>query len=134
MQVNSMTIGQAASCSLVLAHPTVSQWHASVELDGDGYLWVNDNRSREGTFLHRAGAWIRIGRATLCRGDSIRFGDHEVMPDQLLSLFGTGRGARLRTGARPFVALKAGQDARPDGPHMSPRRNPHTGKIEDIQP
>jgi pSer/pThr/pTyr-binding forkhead associated (FHA) protein len=133
------TCGRETSCALVLEDSTVSRLHARIELADDGLVCVHDNESQNGTFLKRNDHWIRIRKAMLCIGDSIRFGDIEVSLDRLIAVFGQRSNARLE--ARHFPLRHGNKTARavtgkPDhGPVLhKPRRNPSTGKIEEDSP
>jgi len=130
------TCGRDPGCDLVLDHPTLSRWHARLELAADGLVWVHDADSSNGTFVNRNDTWVRIKKAVLCIGDRLRFGDVEVPLHELTAIFGRHANTRLEekrfrvTHARKTVRPAAGQ---PDhGPVMNkPRRNPVTGKIEE---
>ena len=135
----SRTCGRETSNDLVLEHLTVSRVHAVVSLAQDGYVWLQDQDSGNGTFVQRCGTWLRVQKAMLCAGDTVRFGDCEVGLEQLTSLFDNAR--RLRLGERQLPLqtrqIPAGmRDALHDpGERLSkPRRNPVTGKIEDKPP
>ena len=137
--MNLKTIGRSGACDLVLEHPSVSRVHARLELAGDGYLWLLDNHSSNGTHLQRIGEWIRVSKVSLCVADRIRFGAHEVPLERLARLSGAASNARLRPCRHPLPAAHwdAGQlekqRGRETGGHR-PRRNPVTGKIEDTLP
>jgi predicted component of type VI protein secretion system len=138
-KATSRTCGRDASNDLVLEHDTVSRVHAVVTLAQDGYLWLHDQASSNGTFLQRCGTWLRVEKAMLCAGDTVRLGDCELGLERLTRLFGNAR--RLRLGERQLPLqtrqIPAGmRDALHDpGERLSkPRRNPVTGKIEDKPP
>lgn len=133
------TCGREPTCDLVLEHSTLSRLHAQIELAADGLVSVYDVGSSNGTFLNRNDQWIRVRRATLCIGDRIRFGDIEVPLESLTAVF--GKHARTRLEARHFPPRRGKAVARPltgqvdHGPALhKPRRNPATGKIEEIHP
>jgi pSer/pThr/pTyr-binding forkhead associated (FHA) protein len=134
--LNVKTIGRETSCDLVIEHTTASRLHARVELAEDGSVWVVDADSRNGTFLNRNDASIRIHKVTLCVGDRIRFGDHEVPLQYLTAVF--GRRANIRLGEQHF-SLRHGQKSTTPatgwdepGPSLQkPKRNPLTGQIEE---
>lgn len=134
--MKSKTCGRDPACDLIIEHPTVSRFHASIELAEDGLVWVRDEASSNGTFLQRCDTWIRINRAGLCIGDGIRFGEHAVDLQQLTSLFASE--ANVRLADRPFALQKkhiaAGEQAGLNDagePLRKPRRNPATGRIEE---
>lgn len=129
--------GRDPSCDLVVDDPALSRLHARVELADDGLVSINDAGSSNGTFVNRNDCWIRIRRVHLCIGDRIRFGDTEVPLERLTAVF--GRRANIRLEARRFPVRRGknvtvppkGQAER--GPSLhKPRRNPATGRIEEI--
>ena len=131
-----INIGRANTCELVLEHKTVSRRHARVERSDDGRLSIQDNDSRNGTFLNRSGHWIRAGRIQLCREDKLRFGAAEEDPQQLVSLFGPANrvwlpGVSQVLETAGFETLTSGSKA---ARIQKPRRNPLTGKIEENYP
>jgi pSer/pThr/pTyr-binding forkhead associated (FHA) protein len=120
----------------VLDQPTVSRFHAQIELGEDGLVCIQDTDSKNGTFLNRNDCWIRVRRVTMCIGDRIRFGDCEVPLENLTAVFGNRSGARLGAKSFPLLSGKTGArlfaDLSDRGSLLSrPRRNPATGKIED---
>ncbi len=132
----SKTIGRESSCDLALEYPAISRLHARIELLDDGLVSVHDAGSQNGTFLNRNDTWIRVRKVTLCIGDRIRFGGHEVPLDRLTAVFGDRSNARLE--AKHFPLRQASQAARsvtdmsdPGAGLQKPRRNPLTGKIEE---
>jgi len=134
--LNVKTIGRETSCDLVIEHSSASRQHASIELSADGSVWLADADSRNGMFLNRNDAWIRVSRVTLCVGDRVRFGDHEVPLHQLTALFGkraiVSLGEQhfsLRQGKRTNTKKSGWDDP---GPSLQkPQRNPVTGQIEE---
>lgn len=68
-QVNPIVIGREADCSIHLPHPTVSLYHAILELTPSGVLVVQDLASATGVFLN--GRRIRKGKPIR---DGDRFG------------------------------------------------------------
>jgi len=128
--------GRDTSCDLVLGDPTVSRFHARIELADDGLVSIVDMDSRNGVFLKRNDAWIRIKRVTLCIDDHIRLGEHDVPLEKLTAVFGKRSNAKL--GPRHFSLRHGVKDARSfadmfdSEPAMrKPKRNPVTGKIEE---
>jgi pSer/pThr/pTyr-binding forkhead associated (FHA) protein len=120
------TCGRDPACDLVVEHPTVSRFHARIELADDGVVWVEDDHSCNGTHLKRCDNWTRIYKASLCIGDSIRFGDFEVPLEQVTALFAGEAKVRLRARRFPFQVKAA-----PGEQIQKPRRNPVTGKVEE---
>ena len=120
------TCGRDSTCDLVVDHATVSRIHARVSLAGDGVVWIQDNVSSNGTFLNRCEKWTRIGKASLCIGDGIRFGDFEVPLEQITALFTGQTKVRLRARRFPFQVKSA-----PVEQILKPRRNPATGRVEE---
>ncbi len=138
MKISGKTIGRASECDLVLEHDSVSRLHADIEVTQEGYLAVQDAHSSNGTFLHRNGRWIRTRKVILGNQDRIRFGDHEVTMDQLVSLFGGHSRVRLREGysvrGKPLLFDHFPADLpRPKIVLENPRRNPLTGTIEEVK-
>lgn len=132
----SVNCGRDSANDLVLEHPAISRFHATITLDGDGSVWIGDNASSNGTFLLRCGKWLQVERVMLCAGDRVRLGDCEVPIEQLTAVFGDA--PRLRLGERQFQwqakqISPASRDAlREAGERLEkPRRNPVTGKIEE---
>ncbi|MCW8927110.1 MAG: FHA domain-containing protein [Xanthomonadales bacterium] len=120
------TCGRDPACDLVIEHPSVSRFHARIELAEDGVVWVQDDASSNGTFLHRCDSWTRIGKASLCIGDGIRLGEYELPLEQITALFSGAAKVRLRTRRFPFQ-VKPATVERID----KPRRNPATGRVEE---
>lgn len=120
------TCGRDPACDLVVEHPSVSRSHARIELADDGVVWVRDDASSNGTFLHRCDSWTRIGRASLCIGDGIRFGDLEVPLEQITTMFSGEAKLRLRARRFPFQTKPT-----PAERIHKPRRNPATGRVEE---
>jgi len=138
MKNSGKTIGRAGECDLVLEHDSVSRLHADIEVTQEGYLAVQDAHSSNGTFLHRNGRWIRTRKAILGNQDRIRFGDHEVTLDRLVSLFGSHSRVRLREGysvrGKPLLFDHLPADLpKPKIVLENPRRNPLTGNIEEVK-
>jgi len=128
--------GRDTSCDLVLEHPMVSRFHARVELSADGHVSIVDTDSRNGVYLKRNDAWIRVKKVTLCIDDYIRFGEHDVPLEQLTALFGKRSNAKLA--ARHFSLRQGTRDVRSFAEMFDsksalrkPKRNPVTGKIEE---
>ena len=133
------TCGRDPSCDLVLEHETLSRLHAHVELAADGSVSVQDADSNNGTFVNRNDKWVRAKRITLCIGDRLRFGEIEVPLETLTALFGKDAGTRLEAKHFPVRRRRstAGVTAalHDHGPPLNkPRRNPTTGKIEEVRP
>ena len=129
--------GRDPSCDLVLEDPTLSRLHARIELADDGLVTINDDGSSNGTFVNRNDCWVRIRRVHLCIGDRIRFGDVEVPLQRITAVF--GKRASIRLEARRFPVRRGKTVAAPlkgqadHGPSLhKPRRNPATGKIEEL--
>jgi len=110
--------------------------HARLGLSDDGLITLEDAGSRNGTFLQRNDLWIRVRKVTLCIGDRIRFGEHEVTLEQLAGVF--GQQANIRLESRHFSLKHGGDGVRSyagQGVHepllQKPRRNLATGKLEE---
>ncbi len=131
------TCGRDPSCDLVLEDPALSRLHARIELADDGLVSINDAGSSNGIFLNRNDCWIHVRRVHLCIGDRIRFGDIEVPLERLTAVF--GKRANIRLEARRFpirrgkgVATPLKGQADQEAALHKPRRNPATGKIEEV--
>ena len=134
-QNNIKTLGQDESCDLVLDDPTVSAFHARIELLEDGLVFVHDKGTAGGTFLNRNDTRIRVRSISLCIADRLCFGKVEVPLEQLTAVFGE---SNARLGEKHFSLRDqkntSGAFARPSDHEPSlqkPRRNPATGKIEE---
>jgi len=134
--LNVKTIGRETSCDLVIEHSSASRQHASIELGKEGSLWVVDADSRNGTYLNRNDAWVRVRRVMLCIGDRIRFGDHEVPLHLLSTVF--GKRVSISLGEQYFSLRKGIKTDKTNGgwdepgPSLQkPQRNPVTGQIEE---
>ncbi len=132
------TIGRGSECDIVLDHASVSRNHASIHVTEEGYLAVRDCNSGNGTFLHRNGRWIRIRKVGLGTADRIRFGEKEVPLDRLIEAFGNKVRVRLRDGwsvrGKPLLFDQTFAGIPRQKPVLeNPRRNPVTGKIEEIK-
>lgn len=77
-----LKIGRDASCNIVLQSDKVSALHAEMTLLNNGDILLEDKNSRNGTFLMNKP--IKPGVAiSVKRGDAIRFGDVELMWNQV---------------------------------------------------
>ena len=130
------SIGSEPGCDLYLEHISVSGHHANLNLAADGSINLSDCESQNGTFLNRSDCWVRVRKVTLCIGDRIRFGDTEVVLQDLTELLGTGVNARL--GDRQFKAPESNRSAgafttisKTGVVLKKPVRNPLTGKLEE---
>ena len=129
---NVKTIGRGAACDLVLDDPSVSLLHARLSLSRDGYLYVEDAGSDQGTWLERNDRSVRVLRATLCVGDHIRFGGALAPLERLTRLYAASDEVKLRP--RPALKMPETRRARPapvPGPMAPKRRNPATGNLEE---
>ena len=72
----SVLIGRAASCDLVMPHPSVSKHHAMISRQR-GVILIQDLGSTNGTFVNGA----RITQAYLRDGDEIRVGPFNLVYD-----------------------------------------------------
>jgi pSer/pThr/pTyr-binding forkhead associated (FHA) protein len=72
----NVTVGRAPANSMVILDPEhrVSQYHARVEPDAQGRVFIEDRHSTNGTFVNET----RITRRQLVNGDRIRFGSKAV--------------------------------------------------------
>lgn len=125
---STRTVGCGAGCDLVVAGPGVAECHARLELDRNGWVFLTDLDSADGTWLGRGGGWARARRVSLCVGDRLRLGATEVEPGSLAGQFDPHT-VRLRprpVPAQPVVAPAPAADPR----QPAPRRDPRTGRID----
>ena len=92
-----------------------------------------------GTWLQREGQWMRVKKVSVCRGDLIRFGDSEVEPAQLVTLFGAESRVWLPRLSEILASGRSGDGATAPANEKAtrfskPRRNPVTGQIEENTP
>lgn len=66
-------IGRAKDCPLQLEHPTVSERHATLELEGGSTRWISDVGSQHGTFINNMELAPRI-KVMFNLNDSVNFG------------------------------------------------------------
>lgn len=77
-------IGRAGSGNDVeLPHETVSAHHAELVRTKDGRLYLTDRASRNGTFVHRGGDWLRLRQDFVTPDEILRFGAVEILAGQL---------------------------------------------------
>ena len=108
--MSAIDIGRDEACNFVIASDTVSRFHAQVESLDSGQVFIQDQRSRNGTFLNRTGEWIQVDRVTLCVGDRIRFGEHEVTLQQLTSALPGNTRLMPNTSVYAMVMLESKQE------------------------
>jgi len=132
--MKTKTLGSWDRCDLVLDGESVSPLHAHLQLSDDGRLTLIDAGSDHGSFVQRNGQWIRFMKVELGQGDHLRFADEEVTLDGLVALFGEHVRIQLRDSqALRIPALLAERLAAAERRVVleRPRRNPHTGNIEE---
>lgn len=121
-----LKIGRDASCNIVLHSDKVSSLHAEMTVLNNGDILLEDKNSRNGTFLMNQP--IKSGTSvSVKRGDAIRFGDVELMWNQIpmqednsnyKALFGIGSNFRNEiqisgnTVSRFHATLKIGKDGK----------------------
>ena len=89
-----LKIGRDASCDIVLHSDKVSSLHAEMTVLNNGDILLEDKNSKNGTFLMNKP--IKPGTSvSVRRGDAIRFGDVELMWNQI---------ARIRFPCRRITA------------------------------
>lgn len=130
-----ITIGRNATCDVQLDDPSVSGLHAQARLDSSGFLWVRDENSAGGMFLHRNDNWVQAQLIAVCAGDTLRFGQVEVPLDRITGAFEDE--AEVRLARAPDSCLLDARTGRytlrnqDDEPTLSnPRRDPTSGKVE----
>jgi ABC transport system ATP-binding/permease protein len=82
----TISIGRAQDCDVVLDYPMVSSHHARLTRDAAGRLFLEDLGSTNGTALHHAGA--RIHRAEVGPDDHVFFGSFKIQVARLLDTKG----------------------------------------------
>ena len=121
-----LKIGRDASCDIVLHSDKVSSLHAEMTVLNNGDILLEDKNSKNGTFLMNKP--IKPGTSvSVRRGDAIRFGDVELMWNQIpmqennsnfKALFGIGTNFRNEiqisgnTVSRFHATLKIGKDGK----------------------
>ena len=121
-----LKIGRDASCNIVLHSDKVSSLHAEMTILNNGDILLEDKNSRNGTFLMNKP--IKPGTpVSVRRGDAIRFGDVELMWNQIpmpennsnyKALYGIGTNFRNEiqvsgnTVSRFHATLKIGKDGK----------------------
>jgi pSer/pThr/pTyr-binding forkhead associated (FHA) protein len=111
--------------------------HARIELADDGLVSIIDAGSSNGTFVNRNDCWIRVRKVHLCIGDRIRFGECDVPLERLTAVFGKRANIRLEAKRFPIrrgktVSTPLEKQAEHGPARNKPRRNPATGKIEEM--
>lgn len=122
-----LKIGRDAACNIVLHSDKVSSLHAEMTILNNGDILLEDKNSKNGTFLMNKP--IKPGTpVSVRRGDAIRFGDVELMWNQIplpednsnyRALFGIGTNFRNEiqisgnTASRFHATLKIGKDGKP---------------------
>lgn len=77
-----LKIGRDASCDIVLHSPKASALHAELTILNNGDILLEDKNSHNGTFVMNRP--IKPGtQVSVRRGDAIRFGDVELLWDQV---------------------------------------------------
>ena len=71
---SGITVGRSRSCSVRVEHESVSKHHATVQDEGQKGFFVLDESSLNGTFVNSLPVPTG-GRALLCTGDRVSFGD-----------------------------------------------------------
>ena len=121
-----LKIGRDTSCNIVLHSDKVSSLHAEMTILNNGDILLEDKNSRNGTFLMNKP--IKPGTpVSVRRGDAIRFGDVELMWNQIpmpennsnyKALYGIGTNFRNEiqvsgnTVSRFHATLKIGKDGK----------------------
>jgi pSer/pThr/pTyr-binding forkhead associated (FHA) protein len=96
---DSVDVGRASECGIVVADASVSRHHAKLELEGDA-LAVQDLSSSNGTYINDQ----RIERQLALVGQRVRFGD-VVFELRLAESPGAGLRLRLRLGVLAALAV-----------------------------
>lgn len=77
-----LKVGRDSACDIVLHSDRASALHAEITILNNGDILLEDKNSRNGTFIMNRP--IKPGtQVSIKRGDAIRFGDVELMWDQV---------------------------------------------------
>lgn len=121
-----LKVGRDSSCDIVLHSDKASALHAEITILNNGDILLEDKNSRNGTFVMNRP--IKSGtQVSIKRGDAIRFGDVELIwnqvpyPDDLSrykAVYGIGKSMRNdiqiagNTVSRYHATLKIGKDGK----------------------
>ncbi len=121
-----LKVGRASNCDIVLRSDRASALHAEITILNNGDILLEDKNSRNGTFIMNRP--IKPGtQVSIKRGDAIRFGDVELLWDQVpypedlsryKAVYGIGKSMRNdiqvagNTVSRYHATLKIGKDGK----------------------
>jgi pSer/pThr/pTyr-binding forkhead associated (FHA) protein len=111
-------VGRSPYADIVIADPSVAEYHAEIVMAADGRIFIGDCGSAAGTWrMGEGAAWQPLRQAFVDMDDTVRFGDHEcVLTDILSPVLPSPQPGRTN----------ANREARPAG-RLS--RDPWTGEI-----
>lgn len=83
--MNTITVGTAQDCDIVVQDPYASAHHCAITQDADGRYWVEDMGSTNGTYLRRRGdgplrAARVYGRTPIPEGHRVWVGMRTELP------------------------------------------------------
>lgn len=111
-------MGRSPYADIVIADPSVAEYHAEIVMAADGRIFIGDCGTASGTWrLGEREAWQALRQAFVDADDLVRFGDYEcVLADILSPVLPNPQSA----------GMSANREARPGG-RLS--RDPWTGEI-----
>ncbi len=71
LSTQRVLLGRSTEADIVIDHPSVSRFHASLNRDREGHLHLSDCRSANGTFVNEQGVY---DRRRIQPGDELRLG------------------------------------------------------------
>lgn len=79
-------MGRSPYADIVIADPSVAEYHAEIVMAEDGRIFIDDCGAASGTWrLAENEAWQRLRQAFIAPDDTLRFGDHECVLTDILS-------------------------------------------------
>jgi len=121
-QLQSLTIGRSQECDVCYVDLSVSRLHAELSLSKNNRLYLTDCASLSGTFKYENGQWVSIRQEFVKRTDKVRFGEVELVVEELAHQFSENSITSQSAGE-----FGANQDARLI---ENPKRNPFSGAVE----
>ena len=127
-----LLVGRGQDADVTLAHASVSRLHVELVVPQAsmsnsatlGYV-VEDQGSRNGTFVFRGGRWERILKEVVRGGDPLRLGDYETSAETLVAM------GMERWEEDDSLPPEPSEDALGDFDHayVRVRRNPRSGEV-----
>lgn len=79
-----LTIGRSADNQIELPNPTIGRHHATLTVFSPDSFLLEDNKSKNGTFLQRDGQTTQIRRVYVGRDDMVLFADNSFLVEDIL--------------------------------------------------